>query len=509
LSARLSLAAIAGLLMPLAYPPFHFYGASFLAFFPLLLCVCFARTGREASLLAFLTGFLAALIADAWVMSLSAYSGPWAVLAYGMLCSWQGLLFLLFAAFFKALEGRFSRSSALLTAPLLYTLIEYAGTYGPFFQEIIGHSQLWNPLLRQAAPLLGVNYLSFLVVSINAWLALCLLEDRRMRPAKALLGAVLALLLLAHPLLNQAMKDPDAKDQPVELALIQAKVSSAQINGGKLDDEIFSAFLEGSFSSLEGKPQLIIWPENSLGEPLNHFGRWYHRLGRLWEHFEGEVLLGGPMLQDGNQFNAAGLFSAKGLLGSYHKERLFPYGESFSKYSLLGWARPFLPEKLHRDLYSPGLQVAPLNSAAGSIGVTICLESLYTDLARAKVAAGADLLVNLTNDSWFPSANAAEKHFFAGRMRALETGRYFVQSALYGITGVIDSEGKTVARTGPDGNQSLLVKAHLKKGKTLYVRLGAWRFPIFAALSALFVALWRFARPRTERSLALEPLGWG
>ena len=109
-----------------------------------------------------------------------------------------------------------------------------------------------------------------------------------------------------------------------------------------------------------------------------------------------------------------------------------------------------------------------------------------------------NLLVNLTNDSWFMGSSAAEKHFFVGAMRALENGRYFVQSALYGVTGVVDPEGRVVARTGPEEVKTLEVTVYPIKMKTWFTRIGLWRFPIFALMTAIYLGISSLATRRSR-----------
>jgi len=83
---------------------------------------------------------------------------------------------------------------------------------------------------------------------------------------------------------------------------------------------------------------------------------------------------------------------------------------------------------------------------------------------------GAELLVVVTNDAWFAGNSELSAHFAAAVFRAVETGRYVVQAANGGVSGLIDPQGRILAAT-----RSETVTAgtlHVRNGQTLYARWG-------------------------------------
>ena len=50
----------------------------------------------------------------------------------------------------------------------------------------------------------------------------------------------------------------------------------------------------------------------------------------------------------------------------------------------------------------------PLNGA--EVSVLVCYEAIFPELARASVAAGSNLLINITNDAWFGRSSAPWQH---------------------------------------------------------------------------------------------------
>jgi apolipoprotein N-acyltransferase len=140
----------------------------------------------------------------------------------------------------------------------------------------------------------------------------------------------------------------------------------------------------------------------------------------------------------------------------------------------------------------------------------ICYEAIFPEIARESVDFGAQLLVNITNDSWYGFSSAPYQHLAISRMRAIETGRYLVRAANTGVSAFIDPVGRELARI-PVGlsptsqkriHPSQLVEASflvrtvaLLEGRTVYGVLGdlfAWA----CTLAALGLLVWTFIRKK-------------
>ncbi|MFC6803585.1 nitrilase-related carbon-nitrogen hydrolase [Deinococcus caeni] len=91
---------------------------------------------------------------------------------------------------------------------------------------------------------------------------------------------------------------------------------------------------------------------------------------------------------------------------------------------------------------TPGrlLNVLPVRDLRA--GVSICYESVFGQLSRQAVRAGANLLVVLSNDAWFGQGAGAEQHFQMGRLRAIETRRFLLRAGNDGVSAVIDPWGQ-------------------------------------------------------------------
>ncbi len=173
--------------------------------------------------------------------------------------------------------------------------------------------------------------------------------------------------------------------------------------------------------------------------------------------------------QEQRPTNTAFLIQGDRVLGTYDKVHLVPFGEWIPWENRISWLQRI---NFGEGDYLPGDTLRPLEWEGVKIGVLICFESMFPELARGLVREGAQFLANLTNDGWFGKSLGPLEHFEFARMRALETGREVVRAAKTGTSAIIDREGKVRQRL-PFGTQGLLIgTVRLYEGATLYVKYG-------------------------------------
>jgi apolipoprotein N-acyltransferase len=122
------------------------------------------------------------------------------------------------------------------------------------------------------------------------------------------------------------------------------------------------------------------------------------------------------------------------------------------------------------------------------LAMAICYEIVFPELVRTQ-ARDADLLVTISNDTWFGDSIGPPQHMQMAQMRALENGRYLLRSTNNGITAIVDHQGRMVARL-PRFEQGVLEgSALVMEGRTLYSRLGG--MPVLVGcFSILIIGFW-------------------
>ena len=293
------------------------------------------------------------------------------------------------------------------------------------------------PLLLQPAALVGAIGLSFLPLYVN-YALFCALFLQKRRPL------VVALLLLATALLYglEALSSK-AGPFPARVALVQGNIPQEVKWRPGEEERSLSRYLELSRQALSCAPEFLIWPETALPFPFP-YGRLTGKLLEGIKELGRPVLVGVPRaLQTPRGWimrNSLVALSPDGrVLGVYDKEHLVPFGEYVPLGDRFSWLRRLA---VASGGYTPGKGTGIVRVAGVKVGVLICFENAFPGLAQARVRAGADLLLVITNDAWFGDSAALRQHLDQSVLRAVETRRWVIQVANTGLSGVIDPYGR-------------------------------------------------------------------
>jgi apolipoprotein N-acyltransferase len=180
--------------------------------------------------------------------------------------------------------------------------------------------------------------------------------------------------------------------------------------------------------------------------------------------------------------------------GAYFKQRLVPFGEYVPMEDVMRGLIAFFD--LPMSAFSPGPQnQAPLQAAGFRVAPYICYEIVYPDLV-AKSARNADLLITISNDSWFGDSIGPLQHLQMAQMRALENGRYLIRGTNNGVSAIINHRGQIVAATEQFVETSLSGEVETMLGNTPFGSFGS--VPIIAGsgvglvlMVLMYLGFWR------------------
>lgn len=195
--------------------------------------------------------------------------------------------------------------------------------------------------------------------------------------------------------------------------------------------------------------------------------------------FDSDVILGledrdYTSVQDFSSYSAAFLFRPDGWIQRYEKRVLVPMGE----YIPFSFFRSIAATYGITGSFTPGKAAKVFSCRSLHVGTSICYEETYGHLMRENRLLGAELLVNLTNDGWYPHSLLPKQHFEHARLRTVEMGIPLVRACNTGITGAIDALGRTLAILGEGTNEdlaaALLVEVPKYSYLTPYTFYGDW-----------------------------------
>ncbi len=550
-----ALAFLSGLLQILPFPiagPVPVWRTAFcwVALAPLL----WALTGNDAggrplrvaqgAALGYASGFVWYLGNCYWVYAtMHLYGGIAEPAAAGILvlfCLYLGLYHAIFgaliAAFRRANLGRINMGvqGALLLSPFAWVAVELArARITGFPWDLLGITQVDNPLLTRLAPYVGAHGISFVIASVNAlWLMrISLKQQRYTRPALAVAcGAILLLYVVSlrrtvPPIHEGTQATATLVQENLEVGAEAAKAGPPLTMGEKLRtfselslfppaDEACNGIPElpgtqcigpvpaqqsaDSFGTRYLQPtDLMVWPEapNDFYEidPALRAAissqEFHAAVSGLARAANAPMIVGDiafdadPQVKRGyDQYNSADFIAPDGrILGRYDKMHLVPFGEYVPYKKLFFFAGSLLQDV---GLFDPGKHRTVFATGGHSYGTFICYESVFADEVRQYARMGADVLVNISDDGWYGDTSAAWEHLNMVRMRAIENHRWVLRATNTGVTAAIDPYGRVVTSAPRHIRTSLRVGFNYEHDVTFYSAHG----DLFAYFCALVTA---------------------
>jgi apolipoprotein N-acyltransferase len=122
--------------------------------------------------------------------------------------------------------------------------------------------------------------------------------------------------------------------------------------------------------------------------------------------------------------------------------------------------------------FAPGQQRTLFDYPRAPFSVLICFESVFPDLVRRHVKAGARLLINITNDSWFGASAGPYQHALLNAMRAIENRVSIARCATSGQSLFIGPFGRRYQTSELFTQAALVGEVSIAQGLTFYSRYG-------------------------------------
>jgi apolipoprotein N-acyltransferase len=399
---------------------------------------------------------------------------------------------------------------------------------------LLGHTQ--TPLLPlcQIADVGGASAVTFLVVGINACIAMLLQRPHRRRARRIAAAAWAGIVIVAIVYGRSRMSETGAPGPRV--MVVQSVNKYSRGGAASLDQQAqFRALYASTASALaagRGTPDanvdLVVWPE-AVAPPLNAQARaelasspagpWvqqvHHELSELARQNRTAILAGGFYvgewkLIDGKRTgtdirNTAFLYDAQGHpVTRYDKIHLVPFAEQIPfAGSMPRTARllAFLSPSPMNYTLTPGppQRSLPLEGTASlRFAAAICFEDAMPErissmvIPKRREAKDADFIVSLSNDGWFNAAFMAQR-FDAAVFRAIENRLPMARSENGGVSGFVDSAGRRSGTIAAWTSGASVEQLQLDGRRTIYQIAGDWFATACTIITAMMLlrALWR------------------
>lgn len=483
------LAFLAAIMLTLAFPRFDVEILAFAALIPLLVALE-GLTAWQGAWLGFVFGCF-------WAQFMLYWLSPATTPGFILVVVYQGLFTALFGGFYAAAR-RWGKVPAVLAAPALWMGMEWLRSVGylAFPWTMLAYSQYkWN-LLIQIADVAGLWPVSLAVVAVNALLYL-ILKDYRRIPTWLRAGGATAGLLGILCLYGALARVNPHEGRPLKIAVVQPNIDQDVKWDPAYREETIRALFEKTFEAQRDGAGLVIWPETATPFYLMEEDYYRNQLQTFADEYNIPILTGTverkPRLtpirgHKDYRYNAAVLVAPhKGVVGNYAKIRLVPFGEH------IPWDAdvPAVADTLFQDSgdFTPGWGWRVIRGPGYNIGCFICFEIVFPEISRAYSRAGADFLVNVTNEGWFGNSNEPHQALAMAVFRAVENRTWLVRAANTGVTCFIDPNGKVVRKSKVYIRNQLTDYVYTRQWRSFYADHGDWLGVVLAAVAGL-AGLW-------------------
>lgn len=346
-----------------------------------------------------------------------------------------------------------------------------------------------NLALIQIADLFGALGITFVIVFANLTIALVvrrIFNEASVHALPRLRIELMTLILLLGMCVSYGIRcvfnPPSVETLPLRAVTLQPNIPQTQKFDPSQEDDVFGTIdrLMSVVETIHPRPDIVLWPEATL--PRGMFADEESRrfVLRQANRTELPLLLGSleEVPREGHpdelvHRNSAVLLSDYATnVQSYQKRHLVPFGEYLPFRDIFP---NFVRELIPGDI-DPGAapKVLELDKPTIKIGALVCFEDSLQRETRDIVRAGAQVLVNITNDAWFAQTAGSAQHFANAHLRSVEARLPMLRSTNTGVSCSIDAFGRVESHIDPfsEGIDTLSVMVPIQPQLSVYSRFG-------------------------------------
>jgi len=502
------LPALAGASLPFSFAPYYFWPIAFPSLW--LIFRTFAYGNVKQALLqgwSFGLGYFG--VGVSWVyISIHEHGNAPIPLAIGLTVVFVAAI-ALFPAVHFSLAAKLSRSvhctTNLVIFIAMWVLFEWVRSwlFTGFPWLYLGNAFIDTPLAGWA-PITGVYGVSLLVLG-SAGATYLAWHYRRVKILLATAASLMTIWISGQILTQIHWTTPSP--QAFKVSMVQANTPQEEKWLPTNRRRITKDYLDMTNSLWDS--DLIIWPETALPYFKHQAAVYLEKLDKkaLETH---TTLAMGILSAEFNKRGEATIYNSFTIVGQgeglYHKQKLVPFGEYVPLESELRGLIQFFNLPMS-DMAKGSKQQTSLKFGNSRLMPLICYEVVYPDFV-AGYAQTAEVLVTVSNDSWFGGSIGPHQHLQIAQMRALETQKYMLRSTNNGISAIIDSSGRVTAQAPQFEKTVLTGKAYLEHGETPFVITGST--PVIVLLFILIIgAYWQARRRHPAKTGSHEQLSAG
>jgi len=372
---------------------------------------------------------------------------------------------------------RYSRIWLAIPLILLADELRSNFPFGGFGWNRLAFSQADAPY-SHAAFFLGDSALTFIAVGLGVALYL-LIARAQLLSVSIMITITTLVVIMPTSALNQGSAN---------ILGIQGNVPRLGLDFNSQAEEVFEYHLKQTYKSLENvnvKPDLVIWPENSVDVDPFKNPKIGQQISELAMQQKVPVIVGAVLKGARGPENASILWNEQGVVASkYVKRSLTPFGEYIPLRFL---AKRVSPLANQIEDFIPGNRLVTHHISDISVAPIICYEVISDSQVRS-ITENSNLIVVQTNNATFANSGQSLQQLNITRVRAIESNRWIVSVSTTGVSAIIDNNGKIVQLTEQNVPATVSGKVFLNSKTSVANKLGEWTFLISFVISILIYA---------------------
>ncbi len=466
----ISLVLLSSILLSFSHPNFLFeYGFSFLSLFQYIpVFILIFRNKKYSPVYGFAFGFLSYFFLSYWLIAFNL----WAALSvYFLFGIYWALTFFLSS---KIISNKY----LWWITGLLFFFCEFLSCRGylGFSYGVTGYA-FWNqPFLLLSAKWFGVWGLTFAVIFINIlfYKLFSVIKAKTKYSYVDLIVCTVTGLFISVVVASCFIPDSLTYRKTLNVLLVQNNSDPWQDGIQQYKHEVDSLICLTE-EGLKNHPetQLVVWPETAVVvDVISHYKlninkERYELASQLFEYINSKDC---QFITGGNykNYNSAILFSPS----ETHEDLTMPAFQIYSKTHLVPFSEDFPFKKFLKPLYNRMLEsgnvfwdkgddVFCLQGKNFLAGTPICFEDTFSDITKKMKNNGAEIFVNLSNDSWSGNNVCQMQHLAIACFRSAENSIASVRATNSGITCYIDKGGRVVEKLAPFTADTLYCEVNL------------------------------------------------
>ena len=488
--AGLGLSAVSGLLLTAAMPGFDVPFLGWIALVPLLMVISTAPLKQHYPL-ALPFGLLLSIGVHNWYPNIFP-----PVLGYFLIFA-VGTFYASMLQLGSWLQSRLPGALKLLALPVAWSAVEFVKFIAPVIEDwwfVLLAKSMWRfPPALQVLSLTGFPGLSFLVMLANVALAFLVIKMLGIQnqetgeldslPSKVcaaglgFVGLILILGSLSIPdspsetfsiaaLTDMMLQDPDIP------GLIKSSEVNERLSDPQRSQDIFdiNENLTREIIAAGAKPDFIVWPENKIASMDNM--EIMSQISALAQDVNAYIVVNpDKVLGEGQYLNMALMVASDGEEAG-QRAKIHHFG----------------------DASEHGFQIGSRNFSVfetpyGKVGLGVCYDYHFLDVARGLARNGARILLMPTDDDFDGNPNFPPFHASDGVFRAAEHRVAMGLANTNGLALVIDPYGRITAEGKVNQRGVIIGETFTAPGETLYTRIGDWFGWLMVGMLSLLLVL--------------------